>query len=565
MPARVYFSEKEHALVGIVRNPEGRMADELEQGHYQITLTSRNTDLSLQKKLGALNSIHDREPAPLDEFDLTEVLTGRTHRGRHSRDFLLEWEYQADHLPVEEADATRKSIFELYCPSTYIDRQGQAMHLIVRGTKTGMVIVEGIPGAGKTTIEGRAGLIFAAMGKKVLFVAPSNTAVDEIVVKLFELIPTANLDHMKQKILRLYSQSVEAQLSREVEALAFNTMLLEDEERVGPNVNVDERFKWLSIARKAQHYLSNDGGSAPSEEYFGHRSARARNVKLDYRPVAPYVSDHAPMSYEESSEKVEKILFDGASIVVCTLDVALKLFAEATSPTFIMALCNQEKLQQVVLFGDTLQLSPTVTSPKGVDPMAFRLKVSIQERLMRSCTSIPVVYLNEDLRRVDGLIDLFNHAIYKGRIKGSVFRKVLLDTTVGSSTTKAFSSHFFLRGSLRSVADFPAIFVNVTSIETFDKKTKSYKNPQGVAACRRICEALLQIDHVRSEDVLMATYYSADVKHMRSELADTIRAAEYLRIKTCDASQGTEAEVYTRSEAAISIRSLLVSPETRVA
>eukprot|EP01060_Flectonema_neradi_P019547 TRINITY_DN2672_c0_g1_i1.p1 TRINITY_DN2672_c0_g1~~TRINITY_DN2672_c0_g1_i1.p1 ORF type:complete len:1922 (+),score=343.07 TRINITY_DN2672_c0_g1_i1:97-5862(+) len=258
---------------------------------------------------------------------------------------------------------------------SYLDRKFNAgqTNAIIRAAsiKTGFSIIQGPPGTGKThCITGLVGLLLMEH-KKILLVAPSNTACDEMSLRISrsgirnakgdpyfpKLMRVGVRDKVNEKLLPLYIEDI---LDKRLKQNAAANNTLVDLNRIHNNISSEMQTlqKKIAIAKN-----TDPPAAAKYQEALRQLTARAKQENWNRRKVSLQQD-------EERAQARNKILSE-ADIICTTIGsckdipthftaVVIDEAAQAVEPDVIIPLLYGAKV--CVLVGDDKQLPATVLS-----------------------------------------------------------------------------------------------------------------------------------------------------------------------------------------------------------
>ena len=223
-------------------------------------------------------------------------------------------------------------------------------------TAEDFAIIHGPPGTGKTTAVVELIVQAAAQGKKVLACAPSNTAVDNLLMKLHE---------RKQKAVRLGHP---ARVAKALHSRTLDALVAQD-----PCMRIVKEMQ-----REAEGLFRQMGRYTRARPAPGARS-EMRNEAKRLRADARLLERQAVSNVLETAEiicattTVDDSILGDHHFDLAVIDEA----CQSTEPPCWIPICRSEK---IVFAGDHFQLPPTVLS-KEAAKQGF--DTSMMERLTR--------------------------------------------------------------------------------------------------------------------------------------------------------------------------------------
>lgn len=271
------------------------------------------------------------------------------------------------------------------------------------------LLVQGPPGTGKTQtiIALVTNLLIKDPQSRILICAPSNNAIDEIAVRLYLFLISEGLKYLrlkKQDLIRFSAN--EKLIYKDVYDFTQDRKYLEEvylESLLQRNLNAKYESNNTNVERLIRE----------QELQF---SVASNNEKIS---IKNNISNLKSMKYDSRNSKekyfIEKEIIDECKIVCTTLNSAghIKLSkkqfdyvfidecSQSVEPSCLIAL---EKGRNVILFGDQMQLPPTVFNDKCEYTLYNR---SLFERLLRICHE----HRNEEKNKNNG-----NNAIVENKI-----------------------------------------------------------------------------------------------------------------------------------------------------
>lgn len=357
-----------------------------------------------------------------------------------------------------------------------------------------VALIHGPPGTGKTRCLVAVIRAAVARGDKVLAVAPSHTAVDNMALRL-QGLDIVRLGHPARILDALEAHTLEARLERHEDVRLARKYARQASE----------------LFRKAQRFT---------------RAKPAPGEKAGFRREARALGQEARRLEARAAERI----LDGADVILATASASarwlpgcrdLVVVDEAGQATEALTWRAVLRANTLVLGGDHLQLPPTVRAPAA---LKAGLGVSLFERLMFEQPELGR-RLERQYRMHETIMGFSSETLYEGGLTAadSVRGHLLtgLDSVVATAATEA-----------------PFTFVD-TAGAGFDEEGEdgeSTSNPREaellVAAVNELVDA-----GVASEDIGVITPYAAQARLLSERLAGL--AAE---VDTVDGFQGREKE-----------------------
>ena len=370
--------------------------------------------------------------------------------------------------------------------------QREAVSLALRAKD--LALVHGPPGTGKTRTVIEVVRQAARRGERVLAVAPSNHAVDNLVERLVALGESGRDPPIKVVRLGHPARTAEALREHTLEALVEKTP-----------------------SRQLARELWRDAFALRSK--LGKRRERGKETDREDRSEMNRLFQDARAQDEVALRHV----LDGASVVCATATGAgsehlrqrrfdLVVLDEASQATLPVALVALLRGGRFVLAGDHRQLPPTVLSPEAREGgLARTLFERAIERYPRAGTLLTVQY-----RMNERIMEFPSRELYGGKLVAHASNKERLFQGLE-----------------------PLVFWDTSGAghgEEFAPGSPSARNPGEAALAAQRCRALLEAGLPPGELAVIAPY-EAQVRMLRDLIPD--RAVE---VDTVDGFQGREKE-----------------------
>jgi len=361
-------------------------------------------------------------------------------------------------------------------------------------------LIHGPPGTGKTTAVVELIRRAIRQGKKVLAVAPSNMAVDNLLEKLVAGGEHAvRLGHPARVLPQLRSHSLDVLVDEH------------DDVRVAHKLIKDA----LQLFRKADRYTRAKPAPGARKAMRDEAKTLLDDARRLEAAAVRHILDMADVLCATTTGLDDDLLGD-RRFDLCVIDEA----AQSVEPGCWIPILRAEK---VVLAGDHCQLPPTIISEEAA---AAGFNVSLFERLQALYGEPISRRLTVQYRMHDDIMNFSSREFYDGQL--------VSDPSV--------STHRLC--DQEGVLDLPLTTVPVEFIDTagagYDEEVppdgESRRNPQEADVVVQKVRALFDAG-VDPADVAVITPYSAQVRHLREKLS-----RPRLQIDSVDGFQGREKE-----------------------
>ena len=382
-------------------------------------------------------------------------------------------------------------------------------------------LIHGPPGTGKTTTVVEIILQLLKLGNKILVVAPSNIAVDNIGEKLIqskqENCFDLNFDLVRiGHPARLLPSVVDVCLDSKIESNQ-NTKFVKDVKRDIEKCkrelskltfkDKEKRNELKSQLKSLRDDIKGSYKTTVFDIYHKNSVILSTCVSSGENYLAMAVSDANPFDY-----------------------VIIDECAQATECLCWISILQGKRL---ILAGDHLQLPPTIKSKQSEYVLGYTLFDRMIELYGDTCCRM----LTTQYRMNENIMLFSSNELYEGKLKA--------DDTVKSHTIKDLinENENDINDTLDIVNKSVVLLStsNCQFYETLDNESLSKFNIGEVEVCKYMVDYLLNNLHLQQEHIGIITPYSAQVTNLRERLPWEDYSA--LEISTVDGFQGREKEV----------------------
>jgi len=344
-------------------------------------------------------------------------------------------------------------------------------------------VIHGPPGTGKTTTLVELIVQLVKQGKKVLVSAPSNTAVDNIGMRLAKqdvsFLRAGNNVKVRQELM---PHTIEGKVEDSTTKQTIKRMRIQSEQ----------------LRKMATQYKRNFGREEREQRRL--ILQEVKNIRKEIRSI---------------QQHFERSLFDKHPVVLATpIGLYDCDFKENEYDVLIIDEAGQclEPLtwtilplaKKIILAGDPFQLPPTVISEEA---KRKGFNISLLETLIKN--DFPVHLLDTQYRMEAVIAEFSNRYFYQGKLK--------------SNRTNSDNQHLFFYDTVG--ADFT---------EQEDEHTSSLYNMEELKFVRRLIEQ----EGIDASKAVFITPYNGQLYQAKDYFADV----QFQRMSTIDSFQGQEAE-----------------------
>jgi predicted DNA helicase len=390
------------------------------------------------------------------------------------------------------------------------------------GLRSGdIALIWGPPGTGKTRTLVEVVRQRVARGERVLCTAPSNTAVDNLGVRLAEAgVRAVRLGHPARVSPALASLTIDAQIARDG--------------------TYDLVREWRDRAREIRRRAMSSDVTKGSREDIARARAEVRTLWAEARGL--------DRDAAREIQNAERAIVDRADVVLCTCvgcdhpilgDTIFDCVVvdEATQTPDPLLLIAFARAKVAVLAGDPQQLGPVVIAGPAIEAV---LGTTVFERLVEA--GAPAVMLEQQHRMNELIMTFPSRSTYAGKLRAAAAVAAHTLAELGVAHDDARAKPLWLvdtagKDWLEERTDFdPGGSLNNMPAYQFDPSTFNTRNAERVAAeARRLLSRGLP-----PTDLAIIAAYSAQARRLRL-LLSAERAAG-VEVGTVDGFQGREKE-----------------------
>lgn len=344
-------------------------------------------------------------------------------------------------------------------------------------------VIHGPPGTGKTTTLVELIVQLVKQGKKVLVSAPSNTAVDNIGMRLAKLqVPFLRIGNNVKVREELMLYTIEGKMEESTTKQTIKKMRIQSEQ----------------LRKMATQYKRKFGKDERDQRRL--LLQEVKNIRKEIKDI----QRHFEQGLIEKNPVVLGTpigLYDGGfsenEYDVLIIDEAGQCLEPLTWTILPLA-------KKIILAGDPFQLPPTVISEEA---KRKGFNISLLETLIKN--DFPVHLLDTQYRMEAVIAEFSNRYFYQGKLK--------------SNRTNSDNQHLFFYDTVG--ADFT---------EQEDEHTSSLYNMEELKFVRRLIEQ----EGIDVSKAVFITPYNGQLYQAKDYFADV----QFQRMSTIDSFQGQEAE-----------------------
>ncbi|MCR9293353.1 MAG: AAA domain-containing protein [bacterium] len=362
-----------------------------------------------------------------------------------------------------------------------------------------VAIIHGPPGTGKTTTLAEVILQAVRSGQRVLACAPSNTAVDNLLERLVDMLPSVvRVGHPARVFEWLRGHTLD-ELVEADESTAIVQEMWRD---------VEELMRTASRYSRSRHANRNRG------ELYAQAGRLRQEARALERRTVRYILQSSDVICTTTTVDEELLADQKFDLVV--IDEA----CQCTEPAIWQAALRGER---IVLAGDHCQLPPTVVSAEAAKQ---GFDISTMERLIQRFDHEIFRRLTVQYRMNTHIMNFSSEQFYD--------KELVADVSVAEHSLRDLSGF-----DSQQLADVPVQFWDTAGAsweEELEPDGLSKRNPQEATWVIQQARQLLE-SGLPAEELAIIAPYAAQVRLIRDQLN-----LPGLEIDTVDGFQGREKE-----------------------
>lgn len=451
--------------------------------------------------------------------------------------------YNSDTLGHAEAEAIALSMPDICNLNA---EQNHFFHSALAGPYANIILLEGVPGSGKTTCLSALVVALMRLGAKVLISSQSNSGASALFDQVTSLLEShEDLEDLRHCCVRYRSNVVEELALEQLQSGLPPDQLRRDRQKYSMAARIHEYIEGHPAEPLVQDYQNHLQARRFEKNPLSHRSFATVMTLLQQRIMEDclLVSATAFMAtnVEDLNYEAHALFFDEAS--------------QATEPDLLMALVHQPELALVVLAGDLKQLGPVVPSLTNCrNPYGNILATSPLKRMKVACPQIERLLLSHNYRAHPSLIAMPSKLFYEGSMVAGLANTAAWDTPLARNVLSMiagsdFSDAFADRSAALSNGN-RQFFVNVPTEPVREEDGTSWRNEGGAVAIVAIAKRLTTTCQVQQSDIGIISMYREDLRYLKERLKEAgllavgvLDAQQELKASMVDAFQGQQRRV----------------------
>jgi superfamily I DNA and/or RNA helicase len=475
----------------VKRGEKSGVINFVDRNKMKIILNSNDLPDWLDKGEVGVDLMFDERTYLEMEKALNQVMKAKGDRLAELRDILL-GEIEPTFNPV---------VNKIMLPSLN-ESQNEAVNQVLAARE--VAIVHGPPGTGKTTTLVQALKLITKNEGTVLVCAPSNAAVDLLTERIAEQgINVVRIGNISRVNERLISHTLDGQMADHPEMKNIKKIKKQSAE----------------ARRKAKRFKRNFGSKERRERQ--HLFSEARELN--------------DWANQMEDRLVDRILLS-AQVITCTMVSAVGQYvdkmkfrtlfideaAQALEPASWIPIA---KASRVIMFGDPLQLPPTV---KSNEARKGGFHITLMEKALERHPAATFL-LNRQYRMHESIMGFSNQQFYN--------HQLLADDSVRLHSLE-----------LTDEMNLPVEFIDTAGCgfdEKMNPEVKSRYNPEEFMILREhLYQLIVALDKKEFPSIGIISPYKEQVNYMKDTIAEDDEIVNLgLDINTIDAFQGQERDV----------------------
>ncbi|KAI7428098.1 hypothetical protein KC336_g5677 [Hortaea werneckii] len=419
--------------------------------------------------------------------------------------------YHNEVVTWEEATDVAASMVDV-C-SLNEEQQG-VFHAALAGPYAHTLILEGVPGSGKTTCLAALVIASMRMGAKVLVCSQSNNGTSALFEQVTNILESRkDMQDLRDECVRYRSNVIEELALEQLESALPPDPLRQDREK-------------YSMAARIQDYVQQNPEDTVVREFKSHLQARLLGKSSASRSSFGTAITVLQQRIMSGCFLVGATAFMSTNLHTLNYDADVLIFdvaSQATEPDLLMATATQPDLLLVVLAGDLKQLGPVVPShANSRNTYGNILATSPLRRVKAAYPQVQSLMLRRNYRAHPTLIEMPSELFYDGLMVPGCPDLGSWDTQLARRVQSMLTGPDFA-GAFRDrdkafAHDNRQLFFDVRSSPVREGNGTSWRNESGVAAVVALAKRLTTTCEVAPSDIGIISMYREDTRHLKTQL-----------------------------------------------